>query len=144
MSQELNSLARIGLAGAIVDTYDHLDPDCSESIVSLLGALRQKTYKAMRLYRVTASGLNRIDKKITALKKQSSLGKPLSIITLIEFVLAILDEPARKCKRERKKAHERIIKILLDLRKEITGDREFFLSSMAAAKAADIWESIEI
>jgi hypothetical protein len=149
MSQQLDTIARIALSGAIVDTFETgaitralpINPE----INLLLVQLKIATERAFDLYdRVTARGLARVDRKIKAIKTKTSIGKPLSIITFIEFALCVMDGPARKCKGARLVANRNIVEILKALHREISGGREFMLSSMAASSACDVWDGIEI
>lgn len=145
MSLNLDVLARIGMAGAIVDTYESKTHHATKEINMLLVQLRLATERAIELFnRVSLRELNRVGNKIDKMFDKTMLGKPRSIITLIEFVLAIIDEPAKKCNAERKAAIHNIAQILLALRKEIGGERDYPLSSAAAARAADVWDGVEI
>lgn len=149
MSQQLDTLARIGLAGAVSETYRNgavtgLPMTETPEIARLLAELDAETIKAFGLYRANLHDLMRIDKKINALRSASNIGRPLSIITIVEFAIAILDEPARKSTGRRGISARKIVEILLDLSREIAGEREFILSSIAAAKACDVWTGIEI
>jgi hypothetical protein len=150
MSQQLDIIARVALCGAIVDTYhsgivSSRLPAEDKSINHLLDMLELETEKAFELFdRVTASGLKRVSRKIETIKKETSIGKPLSIVTFIDFALSSIDEPARKCKGERLVAIRNIVEILIALRSELVGNREYLLSSIAAVKASDAWETIEI
>jgi hypothetical protein len=149
MSQQLDTITRIAMAGALVQTYKSgavtTNLPQNPAISKLLIELQIETERAFGLFDgVTKRGLDRINKKIEAIKKQTSIGKPLSIITLIEFALAIMDEPCRMCKGARLAACLNVAAVLKALHKEISGGREFILSSIAAAKACDIWDRIEI
>jgi hypothetical protein len=147
MSTTLNSLARLALAGAIYDTYEsnYDRPKDNPDVDILMHELKSEVEHAFKLWdRITARGISRIEKKIEAAKEKTMLSKPRSIITFIDFAVAILDEPARKCNGDRKMAVIKIIDLLLRLRMAIGGKNEYTLSSIAAVKAADIWDGIEI
>lgn len=146
MSKQLDTLARIALAGAIADTYEsRIASTPSKEISVLLARLKHATERTFELYdRVTMRGIQRIDRKIEAMKNKTWLGKPRSIVTLIDFSLAVIDEPARKSKDDRRDAIQNIAGILLAFRREIAGDSEYQLSFAAAARAADIWDEVQI
>lgn len=146
MSRQLDVLARIALAGAIADTYEsRIVAVPPKEISVLLARLKHATERTFELYdRVTMRGIQRIDRKIEAVKSKTWLGKPRSILTLIEFALAVIDEPARKCNGKRRESVLEIADILLELRREIGGYAEYQLSFSAAARAADVWDDVEI
>lgn len=147
MSSQLNAVSRIAMAGAIYDTYksNYDRPKDNPLVESLMNDLMEEVEKAFTLYdKINAMGIDRISKKIDSAKEKTMLSKPRSIITFIDFAIAILDEPARKCNGDRKIAVMNIIDLLLKIRMEIGGNREYALSSIAAIKAADIWDGIEI
>lgn len=146
MSQRLNTLARVGLANAIVPTYSN-EPARKQthSINKLLSELETETEKFFGMYDpLTLHDAERINRKIDSVKEKTSLGKPRSIITFIDVAIAVMDEPYRKCKFDRKLSAMRILDTLLMLRKEIGGDRDYRMSSIAASKVDDVWESIDI
>jgi hypothetical protein len=149
MSQQLDIIARVALCGAIVDTYhsgvtSSRLPAEDKSINLLLSTLQSETEKAFELFgRVTPSGLKRVSRKIEVIKKETCIGKPLSIITFIEFAVAVMDSPAKKCKGDRLIAIRNIVDILIALRQEISR-KDYMLSSIAAASACDTWNLIEI
>lgn len=159
MSRELDSVARIALADAVRYTYWSQHPEVSYveggfefksddnvlRIGRLLERLDDECQKAFALYQpVTKRGIDRVMTKIDKIKAKTNLAKQRSIISLIEFALAVMDEPARSCRGSRKVAALGIVDVLSELRREIGGDREYMLSSIFAANCANVWDSIEI
>jgi len=145
MSQNLETMSRIAMAAAIVDTYREQN-DLSKEVDAILVRLEYSAYRAFELYpEVTKTDLKRIDNKIESVKKLSTLESPKSIITLIEVAMAIMDEPCRMSKDKRFSACHAIMSALKDLRFLLLGGKDgYMLSSKAAIRAAEVWDSVKI
>lgn len=145
MSVQLNSLAKIALSVAIYDSYYERNSISTPEIDVLMKELKTTVEHTLSLYpKLNTRELDRIGNKIEIAKKKTMLSKPRSILTFIEFSIAVLDEPARKCSGDRKKYVNCIIELLLKIRLAIGGGREYMLSQISAAHAADVWDTIQI
>lgn len=143
-------MARIGLAGAIV-------PTCSDSMKNpniktqkLIISLQQKVDAAIRFFgRVGSENIETIGRKIDEMKTASCLGKPRSILTFLDFAVEMLERsmdgpgaPGNIRGASGRIYIRAIIGTLVALRLELSRSRNFEICSMAAIKAADVWERL--
>lgn len=146
MPGHLESIAKLAIVGAIIDTLekdqeDYFKPQINRNLVRM----QIEVENAIDLWqKLTDKEVVRVANKIDKVKKVTCLSKPRSSITFIEFSIALLETILDKVRVNKYCLIMLLINLLQELRFEIAGNREYFLSSKAAVHAVEQWESIVV
>lgn len=149
MSGALNNALNIAMTAALVDTYEKYDPDFENKKINiLLVQLQIACEKALSLWeKIDSKVYKRVDKKISTMKDISYLGQPDSIVTYLDFSIAIIEPIIYLSKFDRACAIKNIITILSFLREEFLlcfDDTDDYECSKRAIICKEQWSQIEL
>ena len=145
-SGTLKSLARLGYVRSISDQYEEQEPDISDMLRNMLDELRSRCDIAIQCWRerLTHNDLRRIGAMLTALGKNTPLGKRRDITTFTAFGLCLLEDMNGLLKSPKKHAVDQVKRSLLDVHNYFAADGEEYQCLKAGAEGADVWDHTQM